>query len=70
MLYQVWDPVAEIMTVRLLNLGTGTDEALPRTAARYGEGGGVFSPDGSLIAFRGFEASGDRLYCRARRRER
>ena len=61
-LYQEWDPAAMMMTVRLLDLGTGTDEALPRTGAQFGEGGGVFSPDGSLIAFRGFEASGDRLY--------
>ena len=44
-------------TLHLLDLRTGTDEALPRTGARFGEGGGVFSPDGSLIAFRGFEES-------------
>ncbi len=58
----MWDPVAVMQTLRLLDLRTGTDEALPRTGAQYGEGGGVFSPDGSLVAFRGFEASGDRLY--------
>ena len=51
-----------MQTMRLLDLGTGTDRALPRTGAQYGEGGGVFSPDGSLVAYRGFEASGDRLY--------
>ena len=51
-----------MQTVRLLDLGTGTDKAFPRTGAQFGEGGGVFSPDGSLVAFRGFEASGDRLY--------
>ena len=45
-------------TMRLLDLGTGTDKAFPRTGAQFGEGGGVFSPDGSLVAFRGFEASG------------
>ena len=49
-------------TLRLLDLGTGTDEALPRTGAQFGEGSGVFSPDGSLVAFRGFEESGYRLY--------
>ena len=49
-------------TPHLLDLRTGTDEALPRTGAQFGEGGGVFSPDGSLIAFRGFEESGYRLY--------
>ncbi len=61
-MYGEWDPVAEMETQHLLDLRTGTDEGLPRTGARYGEGGGVFSPDGSLIAFRGYEASGDRLY--------
>jgi Tol biopolymer transport system component len=61
-LYGDWDPVAMMQTMRLLDLGTGTDEAFPRTGAQFGEGGGVFSADGSLVAFRGFEASGDQLY--------
>jgi hypothetical protein len=51
-----------MMTLRLLDLRTGTDEALPRTGAQFGEGGGVFSPDGSLVAFRGHEEAGYRLY--------
>jgi WD40-like Beta Propeller Repeat len=62
LLYQVWDPVAEMETQHLLDLRTGTDEALPRTGAWFGEGGGVFSPDGSLVAFRGFEEDGYQLY--------
>ena len=62
LLYQVWDPVAEIETLYRLDLGTGTDEALPRTGAQYGEGSAAFSPDGSLVAFRGFEEPGYRLY--------
>ena len=70
LLYQVWDPVAEIETQHLLDLGTGTDEALPHTGAQFGEGGGVFSPDGSLIAFRGFEESGLSAVRGSRRRER
>jgi Tol biopolymer transport system component len=61
-LYRVWDPVTTMMTLRLLDLRTGTDEALPRTGAQFGEGGGVFSPDGSLVAFRGHEEAGYRLY--------
>jgi len=61
-MYGVWDPVAKMETLRLLDLGTGTDEALPRTGAQYGEGSGAFSPDGSLVAFRGYEDSGYRLY--------
>jgi hypothetical protein len=61
-LYGVWDPVAVMATLRLLDLGTGTDTALPRSGAKFGEGGGAFSPDGSLVAFRGFEQAGYRLY--------
>jgi Tol biopolymer transport system component len=49
-------------TQRLLDLRTGTDKALPRTGAQHGEGGGVFSPDGSLVAYRGYEEAGYRLY--------
>jgi Tol biopolymer transport system component len=62
LLYQVWDPVAEMETLYLLDLGTGTDEALPRTGAQYGEGSAAFSPDGSIVAFRGFEEPGYQLY--------
>lgn len=61
-LYGVWDPDAMMETQRLLDLVTGTDEALPRTGAQFGEGGGVFSPDGSLVAYRGFEETGYQLY--------
>jgi WD40-like Beta Propeller Repeat len=62
LMYQEWDPVAEMVTVHVLDLTNGTDESLPRTGARYGEGSGAFSPDGSLVAYRGFEESGFRLY--------
>ena len=61
-LYGVWDPVARMDTMRLLDLTTGADEALPHTGAQFGELGGVFSPDGSLVALRGFEENGSRLY--------
>jgi len=61
-MYGEWDPVAEMQTLRLLDLETGTDKGLPHTGARYGEGAGVFSPDGSMVAFRSFEESGYRLY--------
>jgi Tol biopolymer transport system component len=61
-MYQDWDPIAEMATLRLLNLDTGQTKSLPRTGSRHGEGSGTFSPDGSLIAFRSFEPSGFRLY--------
>jgi hypothetical protein len=61
-LYRVWDPVAQIMTLHLLDLRTGADETLPRTGAQFGEGGGVFAPDGLRVAFRGHEEAGYRLY--------
>jgi dipeptidyl aminopeptidase/acylaminoacyl peptidase len=61
-LYRTWDPVGMMMSLRLLDLRTGTDDALPRTGAQFGEGGGVFSPDGSLVAFHGHEEAGYRLY--------
>ena len=61
-MYQQWDPIAEMATLRLLNLATRETKALPRTGSRHGEGAGMFSPDGSLIAFRSFEPSGFRLY--------
>ena len=60
-MYHVWDPVTMMQKLHLLDLRTGTDKALPHTGARYGEGNGVFSPDGSQIAFRGFEGA-YRLY--------
>jgi Tol biopolymer transport system component len=62
LLYQQWDPVAEKMIVHMLDLQTGTDETLPRTGAQFGEGSGMFSPDGSLVAYRGFEQSGYVMY--------
>ena len=62
LMYQEWDPVAKMETLHLLDLATGMDEALPRTGARFGEGSGTFSPDGSLIAYRGFEESGFKLF--------
>ena len=61
-LYSLWDPVAEMDTLHLLDLATGTDTAMPRTGAQFGEGDGVFSPDGSLVVFSGFEETGYRLY--------
>jgi Tol biopolymer transport system component len=62
LMYQDWDPVAERATLRLLDLAAGTTEAIPRTSARFGEGNGAFSPDGSLVAYLGFWPEGFRLY--------
>lgn len=61
-MYRVWDPVAKLMSLRMLDIRTGTTETLPSTGAQFGDAGGVFSPDGSLIAFRGHEEAGYRLY--------
>lgn len=61
-LYQEWDPVAQLVTSHVLDIATGADEALPRTGSRHGEGAGMFSPDGKLIAYRAFVPSGFRLY--------
>ena len=70
-LYGVWDPVAMMETVRLLDLGTGTDEALPHTGSHStAKGAACSQPDGSLVAFRGFEATRGPTVRRARRRER
>ena len=54
LLYQSWDRVAERMSLRVLDLSTGVDEAVASTGARFGEGHGMYSPDGKLIAYRGF----------------
>ena len=54
LLYQSWDRVAERMRFRVLDLATGVDEAVGPTDARFGEGAGTYSPDGKLIAYRGF----------------
>lgn len=54
LLYQFWDPVAERMHLRVLDLVTDVDEAVAPTGAPFGEGHGMYSPDGNLIAYRGF----------------
>jgi Tol biopolymer transport system component len=62
LMYQEWDGLVDKMTVRLLDLATGTAAALPHTGTEFGEGSGVFSPNGAQIAFRGYEGSGFVLY--------
>ena len=62
LVYQSWDPVAVVSRLRLLDLETGLDVAVGQTGALYGEGGGMFSPDGTLIAYRGGDEGGFRLY--------
>ena len=62
LLYQAWDPIAQLLTSHVLDIATGADTPLPRTGARFGEGDGMFSPDGSLVAYRGIEDGGFRLY--------
>ena len=42
------------MHFRVLDLATGVDEEVGPTGARFGEGHGMYSPDGKLIAYRGF----------------
>ena len=42
------------MRFRVLDLATGVEEAVGPTDARFGEGAGTYSPDGKLIAYRGF----------------
>ena len=54
LLYQSWDRVAETMNLRVLDIATGVNEAVAPTGARFGEGHGMYSPDGELIAYRGF----------------
>lgn len=54
LLYQSWDRVAERMRFRMLDLATGVDQAVGPTGARFGEGAGMYSPDGKLIAYRGY----------------
>ena len=54
LLFQYWDRVAERMNFRVLDLATGRDEAVGSTGAPFGEGHGMYSPDGKLIAYRGF----------------
>jgi Tol biopolymer transport system component len=51
-----------VSRLRLLDLETGLDVAVGQTGALYGEGGGMFSPDGTLIAYRGGDEGGFRLY--------
>ena len=62
LLYQFWDPVAERVRMHQLDLVTGVDEAVGPTGARYGEGSGMYSADGKLIAYRGFQEGGFELY--------
>ena len=52
-LYDFWDPVAERLNLRLLDITSGTAVAIGQTNTPYGEGSGAFSPDGKLIAYRG-----------------
>ena len=68
-LYGVWDPIAMMKSSHMLDLRTGTDKALPHTGAQFGEDG-FFSPDGSLIAFRGYRGIRVPTVRHARRRER
>ena len=77
LLYQSWDRVAERMHFRVLDLATGCDEEVGPTGARFGEGDGMYSPDGKLIAYRGFGGTSlpavrgaCRRECRAARADR
>ena len=62
LLYQSWDRVAERVRLRQLDLATGADQVIGVTGAPYGEGGGMYSPDGKLIAFRGFSNNAFQLW--------
>ena len=62
LVYQSWDPVAGRSRLHMVDLSSGTDETIGQTSSPYGEGGGMFSPDGTLIAYRGGEEDGFRLY--------
>jgi len=61
-MYQSWDPVAARERLHVLDLEAGTTEAIGQTNALYGEGAGMFSPDGKLIAYRAFQSGGFELY--------
>ena len=61
-LYQFWDPVAEREHLRVLDLATGVDKEVGPTGSRYGEGNGMYSPDGKVIAFRGYGDGGFQLF--------
>ena len=69
-LYGVWDPVAVMQTLRLLDLGTSTDEALPRTGARYRRGGRRVLPGWLARCVPRLRGSRGPTVSRARRRER
>jgi Tol biopolymer transport system component len=62
LLYQSWDPVAERNRFHMLDLVTGEDSTFGETGARYGEGGGMYSPDGKLIAYRGYSDGAFQLW--------
>jgi Tol biopolymer transport system component len=62
LVYQAWDPAAERVRFHMLDLATGADETFGETGARYGEGGGMFSPDGKLIAYRGYSDGAFQLW--------
>jgi Tol biopolymer transport system component len=62
LLYQSWDPAAQRSRSHMLNLATGEDETFGQTGARYGEGSGMFSPDGKLIAYRGIADGAFQLF--------
>ena len=61
-MYQSWDPVAARVRLQVLDLEAGTNEAIGQTNALYGEGAGMFSPDGKLVAYRAFQSGGFELY--------
>ena len=62
LLYQSWDPVAERMRFHKLDLATGEDQTFGQTGAGYGEGDGMFSPDGALVAYRGYSDGAFQLW--------
>jgi len=62
-LFESWDPVAERMRSHMLDIATGMDEAFGQTGSPYGDGSGMFSPDGKLVAIRGIGGDNSiRLY--------
>jgi Tol biopolymer transport system component len=61
-LYDFWDPVAERAQLRVLDLESGTAVDVGHTNALYGEGHGMFSPDGNQIVYRGFGDDSFQLY--------
>jgi hypothetical protein len=60
--FESWDPVAERMRSHMFDMTTRIDEPFGATGSRYGEGSGMFSPDGKLIAYRGLADDVFQLY--------